>query len=83
MMEILSETEFSPALKESGFIPNVFTDISRHMPQKLSIMKIYKSELGKHPFPRSLDNIKALAHFRGASVGCSYAESFILLKEIA
>jgi len=82
MMETLSETEFSPAVKECGFIPNFFVDISSFMQKKLDIMKVYKSEMGKHPFPRNLNNIKAQAHFRGASAGCQYAESFMLLKEI-
>ena len=45
-------------------------------------MKIYKGEMGIHPFPRSERNIKALATFRGASSNCNYAESFMLLKEI-
>ena len=43
---------------------------------------LYQSEIGKHPFPRSEKNIKALATFRGASCGSEYAESFMLLKEI-
>ena len=82
MMETLSETEFSPSTKECGFVPNLFVDISRHMQKKLDIMKIYKSEMAKHPFPRNLNNIKAQAHLRGSSAGCQYAESFMLLKEI-
>ena len=82
MMETLSETEFSPSTKDCGFIPNYFVDISRYLQKKLDIMKIYKSELGKHPFPRNINNIKALAHFRGSSAGCPYAESFMLLKGI-
>jgi len=45
-------------------------------------MKAYKSEIHKHPFPRSERNIKALASFRGSTSGCEFAESFILLKEI-
>lgn len=45
-------------------------------------MKIYGSELGEHLFPRSLENIKSLAHFRGASVGVNYAEAFQLIKFI-
>ena len=44
-------------------------------------MKIYDSEIGEHPFPRSIENIKALAHFRGASSGYEFAEAFQLLKE--
>ena len=45
-------------------------------------MNIYKSEINKHPFPRSEKSIKALASFRGSTSGCEYAESFVLLKEI-
>ena len=48
----------------------------------LEIMKIYESELSEHPFPRSIENLKALATLRGATAGCQYAESFMLLKEI-
>ena len=82
MIETLSETEFSPSTKEDNFIPNVFVDISEYMDKKLEIIKIFDSEIEEHPFPRSLRNIKALATFRGATAGCEYAESFVLLKEI-
>jgi|TARA_B110000971_G_C19580209_1_gene306992 hypothetical protein len=44
-------------------------------------MKVYKSEIGKYPFPRSVRSIKALANFRGSTSGCGFTESFILLKE--
>jgi LmbE family N-acetylglucosaminyl deacetylase len=82
MMETLSETDFSPAVKECSFVPHVFVDISRYIRKKLEIMKVYKGELGQHPFPRNLNNIRALAHLRGATAGCRYAESFMLIKEI-
>jgi len=52
------------------------------MDRKLEIMKVFKSEIAKHPFPRSERNLKALATLRGATAGCEYAESFLLLKEI-
>lgn len=82
MYECISETEFAPVLPEKAFLPNYFVDISEHLEQKLEIMNIYASEMGEHPFPRSMNNIKALAHFRGASVGVSYAEAYQLLKYI-
>jgi hypothetical protein len=44
--------------------------------EKLEIMAICDSEIGEHPFPRSLKNIKALSIFRGATVGVEYAEAF-------
>lgn len=82
MMETLSETEFSPSTKEDSFIPNVFVDISEYMDEKIKIMELFKNELAPHPFPRSERNIRALATLRGATSGCDYAESFVLLKEI-
>lgn len=82
MMETLSETEFSVSLKEDSFVPNVFVDVSNFFQEKLKIMNVYKSELGEHPFPRSIRNIEALGTFRGATSNCEYAESFVLLKEI-
>lgn len=82
MVETLSETEFAPSTKEDYFVPNVFVDISDFFNDKIRIMKIYESEIGSHPFPRSLRNIESLATLRGATAGCEYAESFMLLKEI-
>ena len=80
MYECISETEFAPALPEKAFIPNCFIDVTDHMTEKLSLMRIYDSELGQHPFPRSERNIKALATFRGATCGVEYAEAFQILK---
>ncbi len=82
MMETLSETEFAPGTKEDSFIPNMFVDITDFIDRKIEIMNHYKSEMGTHPFPRSERNIRALATFRGATAGCEYAESFMILKEI-
>ena len=82
MYECISETEFAPSFPERVFIPNYFVDISSYFEQKLEIMAVYESELGEHPFPRSLKNIEALATFRGASVGVDFAEAFQLVKFI-
>ncbi len=80
--ECISETEFAPAVFENYFLPNYFVDISNFIEKKINIFKIYESEIGEHPFPRSIRNIKSLASFRGASVGVDYAESFQLIKFI-
>ena len=82
MYECISETEFSPALPERSFMPNYFVNITSFFREKLELMQVYQSELGEHPFPRSLKNIEALAIFRGASVGVDYAEAFQLIKFI-
>lgn len=82
MIETLSETEFAPSTKEDSFIPNVYVDITTFMDKKIDIMKVFQSEIAEHPFPRSERNLRALATYRGATAGCEYAESFMLLKEI-
>ncbi|MBE8585595.1 PIG-L family deacetylase [Campylobacter concisus] len=69
MMETLSETEFAPGVKEDAFVPNSFVDISKYLDKKIEIMKIFKSEIGEHPFPRSERNLRALATLRGQLVG--------------
>jgi LmbE family N-acetylglucosaminyl deacetylase len=83
MMETLSETEFAPSTKEDSFVPNIFVDISEFFEKKIEIIKIFESEIAPHPFPRSERNLRALATLRGATCGCEYAESFVLLKEIS
>jgi len=82
MYETLSETEFAPSLSNNYFVPNVFVDVMEFFHKKMEIVKVYSSELGEFPFPRSIESIEALARFRGSTAGCEYAESFMLLKEI-
>ena len=79
MMEIISETDNQ---FKGIFTPNVFVDISDYLEKKIEIMRIYKTEIGEHPFPRSPENIKALALYRGSQCNCKYAEAFMLLKEV-
>lgn len=81
MYECISETEMAPALPENVFIPNVYCDITDFIDIKVEIMKIYESEVQEPPLPRSLENIKALARYRGASCGVDYAEAFMLVRE--
>jgi N-acetylglucosamine malate deacetylase 1 len=82
--ETLSETEFSmqSSFKGGGFSPNLWIDITGYLDRKIEIMNIYEGETGTHPFPRSEQNMRALATFRGATAGVNAAESFISLKEI-
>jgi LmbE family N-acetylglucosaminyl deacetylase len=80
--ETLSETDFGINPDYNGFRPNVFVNIEEFIEKKIDIMKIYESELGEFPFPRSEKAIQALAMLRGAASGCKSAEAFMLLKEI-
>jgi N-acetylglucosamine malate deacetylase 1 len=80
--ETISETDFSVDLHVPGFCPNVFVNIDDYFEQKLEILKIYASEMGIFPFPRSETAVRALATLRGAASGFEVAEAFMLLKEM-
>ncbi len=79
--ETVSETEFATANKKNAFLPNVFVDTALFLDKKIEIMKIYKDEIRRFPFPRSTKNLKALATFRGAMMGTRYAEAFMHIRE--
>ena len=68
---------------DPGFKPNMWVDVTKYLDQKIEIMKIYNSELDLHPFPRSTENIKYLAKFRGSNVNVDSAESFMMIKDIS
>jgi hypothetical protein len=40
---------------------------------------MYESEIHPEPLPRSPSAIRALARYRGATVGLEYAEAFVLV----
>lgn len=80
--ETLSETEFSIRPDKAGFSPNLWIDISEYLDRKIEIMRMYEGEMEKHPFPRSEQNIRALASYRGAVAGVLAAEAFVSVKEI-
>jgi N-acetylglucosamine malate deacetylase 1 len=80
--ETLSETEFNISPTTADFRPNLFVDISTHLEGKLEAMRIFDSELGTPPFPRSEEIIRSLAAYRGATAGFEAAEAFMILREI-
>ena len=81
MLEALSETEFSPAVPSTSFVPNDYVDITEFMDKKMAIMTLYEKEVMPEPYPCSLSSIKALARVRGSRAGVMYAEAFMLLYE--
>jgi LmbE family N-acetylglucosaminyl deacetylase len=79
--EILSETEFNIDPENEAFKPNLWIDINDYLEEKLEIMKMYKGEMCEPPFPRSEENLRALAKLRGSTANFHNAEAFITLKE--
>ena len=80
--ETVSETDISLKPGQSAFRPNVFVNIEDYVEEKINLMKIFLSEIGEFPFPRSPKAIEALASLRGVQAGCRSAEAFMLLKEV-
>lgn len=76
-MEIVSETDFG---EKEAFSPNYFVDITDYMEGKMQALKIYDTEMAAPPFPRSEENVRALATLRGSMAGVRYAEAFRLIK---
>lgn len=80
--ETLSSTEAAPPLPERVFIPTVYSDITPYLERKIEIMNMYESELQPELSPRGMSAIRALARYRGATVGVEYAEAFMLIREV-
>jgi LmbE family N-acetylglucosaminyl deacetylase len=80
--EVLSSTDAMPANSSRVFVPNVFHNVTEFLEKKLEIMSLYASEIQPFPLPRALDNMRALARFRGATIGVEYAEAFMLVREV-
>ena len=77
LYETLSETNFN--FTKDKFIPNVYFNIEKTLEKKIHVMKIYKSEIKKHPFPRSKESILALATLRGSESNFQFSEAFQLI----
>lgn len=80
--ETLSETGWDIPNTVNEFIPTVYENISEHIEAKLEAMKQYQSQLAPFPNARSLESIRSLAMYRGATVNCPAAEAFSLIREI-
>lgn len=80
--ETLSETGWDVPAADNMFIPNVYEDISEHLDTKIAAMECFPRQLAEFPAARSIGAIRALAAYRGATVGVKAAEAFSLVREI-
>lgn len=69
--EVPSSTEWG-----NGFDPNYFVPVS--LDKKTRALLEYRDELRAAPHPRSLDGVRTLAKWRGATVGTDTAEAFVV-----
>tara|TARA_B100000963_G_C22638321_1_gene678889 strand:- start:1380 stop:2063 length:684 start_codon:yes stop_codon:yes gene_type:complete len=80
--EVASSTEWQLSGKLQDFCPNYFVDISSFLDQKIRSLRHYEFEMRASPHPRSIESIKHLAHWRGATVGVDSAEAFMVGRMI-
>jgi LmbE family N-acetylglucosaminyl deacetylase len=76
-----SSTEWTPA-GVNWFVPNWFVDVTRTLDRKLAAWAHYETESREYPHPRNERALRAHAEFFGASVGCEYAEPFVLVRNL-
>jgi LmbE family N-acetylglucosaminyl deacetylase len=76
-----SSTEWTPA-GPSSFVPNWFMDISETLERKLEAFACFETERREYPHPRNDRALRAHAEYFGATVGCEYAEPFVLVRSI-
>lgn len=79
--EVPSSTEWRLSSGRS-FEPTYFVDVSGTLEAKRRALSAYASEMRAPPHSRSLEAVETLARWRGASVGVSAAEAFVLGRSI-
>lgn len=80
--ETLSETEWNIPTVDNIYIPNIWSDISKYINQKLEAMNCYQSQLREQNHPRTLEIISTLAKLRGSTIGVPFAETFMQIRSL-
>lgn len=79
------EPYFWSAREQSN--PNLYLDLSEKYKKgnlldfKIKLYKCHKTQVRKDPFPRSVKNLKRLAHIYGKEIGVEIAEAYHLLRD--
>ena len=81
--ETLSETGWDMANTTNEFIPTAYCNIELYLEKKIEAMRIFNSQLSDFPNARSLEAIRALALYRGATMNLGAAEAFVTIREIS
>lgn len=82
MYETLSETGWDVPNSTNEFIPNVYEDITQYLQKKMDVLSMFKMQMEEFPHARSIEAVRALALFRGATMNCKAAEAFSLVRSI-
>jgi N-acetylglucosamine malate deacetylase 1 len=77
--EVPSSTEWQISSGQFGFQPNLFISLTNdQINKKRKALEIYNSEMRDFPHSRSIQAVEALAKWRGASCGHTWAEAFVV-----
>ena len=80
--EVASSTEWQTPGSFPAFTPNIFVDISDQLEDKEAALRAYAQEMRPFPHARSIEATTHLAHWRGATIGVTAAEAFVLGRHI-
>lgn len=76
-MEIPSSTEWALNSSLNTFRPNVYFETGENgIDKKIESLSKYRGVMRDYPHPRSNENLKSLATYRGSQAGLMYAEAF-------
>ncbi len=81
--ETPSSTEWSSPEPSLQFVPTAFVDATTTIEKKLEAMACYATEVRPAPHPRALSSLRSRAQYWGQIVGKSYAEAFVLVREVS
>lgn len=81
--ETPSGTEWRASSDPRHFVPNFFVELQlKHLQSKINAMQCYAYEKRQYPHPRSSEGLRALAAYRGITVGSPFAEAFQIIRHI-
>lgn len=80
--EVPSSSEWQTPAAGVPFQPCHFVDVSATLEVKLDAMAAYEGEAREWPHPRSAAALRALATWRGATVGVDAAEAFVVGRQL-
>lgn len=81
LCEVPSSTDWAASI-EPPFTPNAWFDVAKTFDAKLDALRGFEGAMKPFPHSRSLENVKHLAHVRGAQVGIELAEAFMLVRDV-
>lgn len=81
LFEIPSSTDWAPPLGPA-FQPNCFFDVKATYDAKICALAAFAGALKPFPHSRSKENLRHLAHLRGAQAGLELAEAFAIVRDV-